>query len=29
MTDFGRRHLIDEDFNQKYQVEKKNLIRAS
>ena len=23
MTDFGRRHLIDEDFNQKYQVEKK------
>ncbi len=28
MTDFGRRHLIDEDFNQKYQVEKRNLIRA-
>ncbi|AKP03970.1 thymidylate synthase [Companilactobacillus pabuli] len=23
MTDFGRRHLVDEDFNQKYQVEKK------
>ena len=23
MTYFGRRHLIDEDFNQKYQVEKK------
>ncbi|WCG34524.1 thymidylate synthase [Companilactobacillus farciminis] len=23
MTDFGRRHLIDEDFNQKYLVEKK------
>lgn len=23
MTDFGRRHLIDEDFSQKYQVEKK------